>query len=976
MRNRALRVIVCALILLAVPLSLLAAAFCLPAQYDKTYLAALSDKWERLQVSDKPRIVAVGGSGVCFDLRSDLLEQELPGYQAVNFGLYAGLGTTVMLDLALGQLRAGDILIFAPELSAQTYSTYFNAEAMWQAADGNPALLSALPRDYLGAMLGAFPAFAASKARLYREGMAPAGDEIYARASFNAYGDMACPRREQNRMPGGFDENMRLRFDPALPTAAFLEKLDHAAAVCEKKGVRFYFRYCPMNAAAITAQEAARMTAFDTSVREALPCPILGRLEDAVMEPGWFFDTNFHLNSAGQAAATRMLAQDLKAALGDTAPVTLPLPEMPPMAGSVLLSGNTDDESCFLYEREGDAFLIAALSDEGKTREELTVPVSFGGLPIRGFDASVFAGNTVLRSVVLQENIQLIPDGAFDGCTALERITLTQTAPSACTVGQGLLEGTSALVYVPGESYSAYCTNYFWSIYAGRLRADTAAPRAEDGPPDEPAPNGNEILYIGNGGQLRRQAGDMVTRTMDQAHLRVNTLQGASYFAREGYVLVAWNTAPDGGGERVGLGSRSARREGLRLYAQWEKASPVEDFLWETRENEVWLRAYTGDSARCVIPEDVGGLPVRRICGGAFSDRTLRELVFPASLRAVEPGAFSDCELHTVTLYDSLTDIGEDSFVRCEGLRTLYVNAALSPVYSGSYYDTFSDKMDWLLSIRDQKKLVLASGSSGRYGYDSEMLRRAFPDYEVANMGVYAWSNMLPQLELIRALMREGDILLSAPEFDAIAYQFCTTNRLDEHFWAMLESDYDLLSLLDLREFSAVWESFALYQQIRGGMAGKSYSLSPASFDDDGRYYAFSTYNRYGDFILPRPRGERDELLRHNIADYTCDSFSPDTVESLNREYRRFLNDGVEVFFSYTPRNRSSLTAQSTPETRAALHRFLCDALCVPVISDIEDYLLSGIYFWQIDSHTGTEGAEIRTRQVIDDLRRQRETGA
>ena len=99
-------------------------------------------------------------------------------------------------------------------------------------------------------------------------------------------------------------------------------------------------------------------------------------------------------------------------------------------------------------------------------------------------------------------------------------------------------------------------------------------------------------------------------------------------------------------------------------------------------------------------------------------------------------------------------------------------------------------------------------------------------------------------------------------------------------------------------------------------------------------------------------------------------------MESLNREYRRFLADGIEVYFSYTPRNRSSLTAQSTPEARAALHRFLCGTLCVPVISDIEDYLLSGIYFWQIDSHTGTEGAAIRTEQVIEDLKRQLEAGA
>ena len=89
----------------------------------------------------------------------------------------------------------------------------------------------------------------------------------------------------------------------------------------------------------------------------------------------------------------------------------------------------------------------------------------------------------------------------------------------------------------------------------------------------------------------------------------------------------------------------------------------------------------------------------------------------------------------------------------------------------------------------------------------------------------------------------------------------------------------------------------------------------------------------------------------------------------MNREYRRFLDEGITVCFSYTPRNRSSLTDESSPEARAALHRYLCRELCVPVISGMEEYLLPGIYFWQIDSHTSTEGAAIRTRQVIEDLK-------
>ena len=84
--------------------------------------------------------------------------------------------------------------------------------------------------------------------------------------------------------------------------------------------------------------------------------------------------------------------------------------------------------------------------------------------------------------------------------------------------------------------------------------------------------------------------------------------------------------------------------------------------------------------------------------------------------------------------------------------------------------------------------------------------------------------------------------------------------------------------------------------------------------------------------------------------------------------YQKFLDRGVTVYFSYTPRNRSSLTERSTPEAIAALHRHLCETVCVPVISNIEDSLFSGVYFWLIDSHLSTEGVMLRTERIIRDL--------
>ena len=967
MGRRYLRAALCILIALTVPLTLVFCAFALPPQYGETYLAGLPLKWDRLRSARSPRILLVGGSGAAFDVRCDLLEEELPGYEAVNFGLYAGLGTTVMLDLAMTQIREGDIVIFMPELSGQTLSAFFGAEAMWQAADGRFDLLTALGSPYRNALLSAFPAFAASKLRLYRDDAAPAGDGIYARSSFNAYGDIDAPGRERNVMPGGFDGNMPIRFDPSLPDEAFLARVHAAAAACERAGARLYYRFCPMNAAAIPPGEADRLGDFAAALRDRLDCEILGDPSESVMESGWFFDTNFHLNAAGAVAATAMLARDLKTALGGDASVSITVPDMPAPETLSASDGDDRDEDCFLFEQADGGWRIVGLTAEGLSRERLTVPVSHGGQPVLGFEAGVFAGSGRLREIVLQENVRSIPDGAFDGCHALERITVRNEAPATCSVGAGLLAGTDALGYVPSGRVSAYCTDYFWAVHADRIRAD-GAETTEPDPEPQPAaaaPGPTTVLYLGNGGSLRRQEGDSVTRAMDSAHLRVNTLQGVSYFERDGYVLLGWSTAPEGG-DIIGLGSRTERTPGLTLYAQWAAENRASDFTWEAVDGGVRILGYRGGGV-CVIPEKIDGLPVRSIGAGAFRSAKLERLVLPPSLQSVEPGAFEDCVIRELTLFDSLTDVSDAGFSGST-LQTLRVNAAVSPVYSGSYYDTFADKYDRLLSLQDEPKLVLASGSSGRYGYDSAMLDAAFPDFAVVNMGVYAYSNARPQLDLILGQMREGDILLSAPEFDAIPEQFCVSESLDHHFWAMMESNYDAVSQLDLRQYTAVFDSFAAYQRIRGGMEPKNYGVSPSGFDDDGNAYPFPTYNEYGDFILPRPNGDRDERQHANTADYTVDSFPEETVESLNEVYRRFLERGVSVYFSYTPRNRSSLTEASTPEARKVLHAYLQDRLCVPVISDMEDYLMSGIYFWKIDSHTSSEGAQLRTARVIEDL--------
>ena len=67
--------------------------------YQDTYYAELKDKVDRLSSRENKKIVFIGGSSLIFGLRSEEIEKAT-GYDVVDFGLYASLGTPLMMKLA------------------------------------------------------------------------------------------------------------------------------------------------------------------------------------------------------------------------------------------------------------------------------------------------------------------------------------------------------------------------------------------------------------------------------------------------------------------------------------------------------------------------------------------------------------------------------------------------------------------------------------------------------------------------------------------------------------------------------------------------------------------------------------------------------------------------------------------------------------------------------------------------------------
>ena len=140
-----------------------------PPQYSNSFIGALNEKYDRLHSIDEPKLVVVGGSSVVFGVDSELIE-KYTGMPVVNFGLYAALGTKLMLDLSRSAIGEGDVVVISPELDPQTMSLYFSAEQTLRALDDDYRMFFDIATDDKLSLLGGAWRFATDKLEIIRTG--------------------------------------------------------------------------------------------------------------------------------------------------------------------------------------------------------------------------------------------------------------------------------------------------------------------------------------------------------------------------------------------------------------------------------------------------------------------------------------------------------------------------------------------------------------------------------------------------------------------------------------------------------------------------------------------------------------------------------------------------------------------------------------------------------------------------------------
>ncbi len=464
-----LRYISLAFVLVALVLSplafLLGVAFLTPPAFEESFVGALDGKFERLTTLQGEKIVVVGGSSVAFGLDSAALE-EYTGMPVVNFGLYAALGTKVMLDLSLAGIGEGDVVVISPEIDAEALSLYFGADTVWRATDGDISMLRHIDIENMPAMLGALFGFAGSKLERALGGTPP-DSGIYLSKYFNEYGDFAYPRAE-NTMPSYYEKNNPIELDTALygtELSEFFDYLNEYIAKCRVRGANVYFSFSPMNEMAISAEPTLRAE-FARNIEDMLDCPVISDIESCIFEAGYFFDTNYHLNSAGATARTIRLARDIRLAEGIVmSAITTPEPEPPALPElSIRYDGYDENSVYFTYERlENGAYAVTGLSDLGKEMASLTLPLGYDGYIVEAVAAGAFSGSSLESlTVSADSNLSRFDNGAFAGASHLCDLWIYKSSGDDVNPPDSFAGvHPSFRVHVPEGTDFSY--HYYWS---------------------------------------------------------------------------------------------------------------------------------------------------------------------------------------------------------------------------------------------------------------------------------------------------------------------------------------------------------------------------------------------------------------------------------------------------------------------------------------------------------------------------------
>ena len=490
-------------------------------------------------------------------------------------------------------------------------------------------------------------------------------------------------------------------------------------------------------------------------------------------------------------------------------------------------------------------------------------------------------------------------------------------------------------------------------------------------------------------------------------------------FSRDGYVLKEYNTKPDGSGDAYSLGSKYYPGEGETIYCIWEPSASQKDFLWrevsmpkakEIKYAERWYDSgveifeYSGSGDKLTVPEYIDGKPVISIAEGAFKNEEFSTLILPKTLQRISDGAFTECtRLETMYFPNGIYELSDKIFDEktYENFTRLIVNATVAPRNTKSTDGGFAVKLSRVIAHRDEKLVIVISGSSSFQGLSTPYLEALLDgEYRVINFGTTRPRPGLFYLEALSHYTDEGDIFVYAPENSA--YMF-GEQTLTWRFLYDLEGMNNLFRYVDISNYKNYFSSFAelnrdkvyvnapkRYEEIceNGYKTGGSLVTTDKNGDyqhpNREGYYGLATKyngtyfitfnNRVKSIYDVNPSDKEYQEVNKDYSDLNNTTWTsidrPDLVAQMNMAISKAQASGAKVYFSFAPTDENDVVAEArNVEWLQAYDKLIDEIYCFDGrLGSCMDYIFDHNYAYDCAFHVNDYGRTWRTYQMYEDI--------
>ena len=295
-------------------------------------------------------------------------------------------------------------------------------------------------------------------------------------------------------------------------------------------------------------------------------------------------------------------------------------------------------------------------------------------------------------------------------------------------------------------------------------------------------------------------------------------------------------------------------------------------------------------------------------------------------------------------------------FVLCIGVTVsaflVFFFTKISPQYTANYQASIIDKIARLESL-ESPKIILVGNSNLVYGINSELIQKEM-GMPVVNLGLHGGLGNMFHEDMAKLNIGEGDIVVVCHT------EYADGNSLGnpELTWLTIENHQNLWKIIRPDDVGALLTGLPSYV-----LKASYYWITGEEDHTVINYNQRVMFNEYGDNIYPR----EEQVFEFGPDVVKVPEINDNFITRINEFYAYCNEKGADLVLAGYPIADGEYTPPA--EDYRKFQEELEQRLECEVISDFTDYMFPYDMFFNTYLHLTTEGAEIRSKQLVEDLK-------